>query len=210
MNSNFSKKKVIFRIVNETLKRLFPRIEIALKFSNQWELLVATILSAQTTDKKVNEITEKLFKKYKKINDYVKAKLSEFEQDIRGVNYHKTKARAILENSKIVKSQYNGKIPKTMNELLQLKNVARKTANIVLSVGYGIIEGIAVDTHVKRLSILLDLTENIDPIKIEQDLMKIVPKSEWRDFNLRLVEYGRKYCPAKQHNHQNCPLTKLK
>lgn len=202
-------KKEIAKIVNKKLKKLFPKIQTALKFKNPWELLVATILSAQTTDKKVNEITEKLFKKYKKISDYAKAKRTEFEKEIKEVNYYKTKAKAIIENAKIIKSQFNDKVPKTMNELLQLKNVARKTANIVLSVGFGVYEGIAVDTHVKRLSKLLGLTENTDPVKIEKDLMEIVPKSEWRDFNLRLVEYGRKYCPAKKHNHQDCPLTKF-
>ncbi len=206
MQASINNQKQIFKKINKTLKKLFPKIVPALRFSNQWELLVATILSAQTTDKKVNEITEKLFKKYKKLDDYVKAKLSEFEKDINGVNYYKTKAKAILENAKIIKTQYNGKVPKTMNELVRLKNVARKTANIVLSVGYDISEGIAVDTHVKRLSKLLGLTENTDPVKIEKDLMKIIPKSEWKNFNLRFVEYGRKYCPAKKHNHKKCPL----
>lgn len=206
MQASINNQKQIFKKINKILKKLFPKIVPALRFSNQWELLVATILSAQTTDKKVNEITEKLFKKYKKLDDYVKAKLSEFEKDINGVNYYKTKAKAILENAKIIKTQYNGKVPKTMNELVRLKNVARKTANIVLSVGYDISEGIAVDTHVKRLSKLLGLTENTDPVKIEKDLMKIIPKSEWKNFNLRFVEYGRKYCPAKKHNHKKCPL----
>ena len=206
---NLEKRKKIFKIVNQTLKKLYPNIKIALNFSNPWELLVAVILSAQTTDKKVNEITEKLFKKYKTIDDYANADLKKFENDIKGVNYYKNKAKFILENAKLIKEKFNGKVPKTMEELLQLKGVARKTANIVLSVAYGVFEGIAVDTHVKRLSKILGLTNESDPKKIEKDLMEIVPYGpDWRDFPLRLIQYGRDYCPAKKHDHQNCPLTK--
>jgi len=204
------KKKKLFEKINKELKRIYPKAKIALNFSNPWELLVAVILSAQTTDKKVNEITEKLFKKYKTIDDYAKANLKEFENDIKGVNYYKNKAKFILENAKIIKEKFGGKVPKTMEELLQLKGVARKTANIVLSVAYNIYEGIAVDTHVKRLTRLLGLTKETKPEKIEKDLMAIIPKGpEWRDFPLRLIQYGREYCPAKKHDHKNCPLTKI-
>jgi endonuclease-3 len=207
---NIEKKKKLFEKINKELKRIYPKAKIALNFSNPWELLVAVILSAQTTDKKVNEITEKLFKKYKTIDDYAKANLKEFENDIKGVNYYKNKARFILENAKIIKERFGGKVPKTMEELLQLKGVARKTANIVLSVAYNVYEGIAVDTHVKRLTRLLGLTKETKPEKIEKDLMAIIPKGpEWRDFPLRLIQYGREYCPAKRHNHKNCPLTKI-
>ena len=204
------KRKKLFQKINQELKKIYPQAKIALNFSNPWELLVAVILSAQTTDKKVNEITEKLFKKYRTIDDYTKAKLKEFEKDIRGVNYYKNKAKFILENAKIIKEKFNGEVPRKMEDLLQLKGVARKTANIVLSVGYGIFEGIAVDTHVKRLSKILGLTNETKPEKIEKDLMAIIPKGpDWRDFPLRLIQYGREYCPAKKHNHQNCPLTKI-
>ena len=207
---NLEKKKKLFEKINKELKKLYPQAKIALNFSNPWELLVAVILSAQTTDKKVNEITEKLFKKYKTIDDYTKANLKEFEQDIKGVNYYKNKAKFILENAKIIKEKFGGKVPKTMEEMLQLKGVARKTANIVLSVAYGIYEGIAVDTHVKRLTKLLGLTKETKPEKIEKDLIEIIPKGEeWKDFPLRLIQYGREYCPARKHNHKNCPLTKL-
>jgi endonuclease-3 len=207
---NIEKKKKLFEKINKELKRIYPKAKIALNFSNPWELLVAVILSAQTTDKKVNEITEKLFKKYKTIDDYAKTNLKEFENDIKGVNYYKNKARFILENAKIIKERFGGKVPKTMEELLQLKGVARKTANIVLSVAYNVYEGIAVDTHVKRLTRLLGLTKETKPEKIEKDLMAIIPKGpEWRDFPLRLIQYGREYCPAKRHNHKNCPLTKI-
>jgi len=203
-------RKKIFKLVNKELKKIYPQIKIALNFSNQWELLVATILSAQTTDKKVNEITEKLFKKYKTLDDYLKADLKEFEKDIKGVNYHKNKARFILEDAKIIKEKFNGKVPNKLEELLELKGVARKTANIVLSVGYNIYEGIPVDTHVRRLSQVLKLTDEKKPEKIEKDLMEIIPKGkEWIEFPLRLIQYGRDFCPAKKHNHEKCPLTKL-
>jgi len=202
-----NKRKKIFEIINAELKKLYPEAKIALNFSNPWELLVAVILSAQTTDKKVNEITDKLFKKYQTLEDYLKANLEEFQKDIRGVNYYKNKAKFILENAKMIKEKFNNEVPKTMEELLKLKGVARKTANIVLSVAYNIYEGIAVDTHVKRLSRLLGLTKETKPEKIEKDLMEIIPKGqEWRDFPLRLIQYGREFCPAKKHNHKNCPL----
>ena len=195
-----------FKIINKELKKLYPKIRIALNFSNVWELLVATILSAQTTDKKVNEITFKLFQKYRKIDDYAKAKLSEFEKDISGVNYYKTKAKAIIEDAKLLKEKFNSKVPKTMEELLTLRNVARKSANIILSIGYNINEGIAIDTHMIRLTNLYGLSKEKDPNKIELDLLKIVPENERKEFQLRMVQYGRDCCPAKKHDHKNCPL----
>jgi len=195
-----------FKIINKELKKLYPKIRIALNFSNVWELLVATILSAQTTDKKVNEITFKLFQKYRKIDDYAKAKLSEFEKDISGVNYYKTKAKAIIEDAKLLKEKFNSKVPKTMEELLTLRNIARKSANIILSIGYNINEGIAIDTHMIRLTNLYGLSKEKDPNKIELDLLNIVPENERKEFQLRMVQYGRDYCPAKKHDHKNCPL----
>jgi endonuclease-3 len=210
MEKEIQKRKKIFEKINKELKKIYPQIKTALYFSNPWELLVAVILSAQTTDKKVNEITKKLFKKYRTIDDYVRAQLKEFQNDIKGVNYYKNKAKFILENAKIIKEKFDGQVPKTMNELLQLNGVARKTANIVLSVAYNIYEGIAVDTHVKRLTKILGLTNETKPEKIEKDLMQIIPKGqEWRDFPLRLIQYGRDYCSAKRHDHQSCPLTKV-
>jgi endonuclease-3 len=210
MKEDIEKKKKLFQEINKELKKLYPKIKIALNFSNIWELLVAAILSAQTTDKKVNEITDKLFKKYKTLEDYVKADLKEFENNIRGVNYYKNKAKFILENAKIIKEKFNGKVPNNMQDLLTLKGVARKTANVILSVGFNIFEGIVVDTHVKRLSQILKLSNHKDPNKIEKDLMLIIPKGpDWRDFPLRLIQYGRDYCKAKRHNHNLCPLTKL-
>ena len=195
-----------FKIVNRELKRLYPKIKIALNYSNIWELLVATIMSAQTTDKKVNEITFKLFQKYRKIDDYAKAKLSEFEKDIYGVNFHKNKAKAIIENSKIVLKKFNGKVPKTMEELLTLKHIARKSANIVLSIGFDINVGLAIDTHMIRLLNLYGFVKEKDPVKIELAMLKIVPEKERKEFQLRMVQYGRDYCSARKHDHKKCPL----
>lgn len=203
--SLIKRKKRMLVIVSE-LKRIFPKTKTALKFSNPLELLIAVILSAQCTDKKVNEVTEKLFKKYRTLSDYVDAKQSEFEKDIRSTGFFRNKTKNILASAKLIKNNFSGKVPQTMEELLTLPGVARKTANVVLSSGFGITEGIAVDTHVKRLSRLHGLTNETDPNRIEQDLMQLLPKKQWPGFNHRLVDYGRQFCPAKKHDHENCPL----
>jgi len=207
-NLSLEDRKKIFFKINKILKKLYPQIKIALNFSNPWELLVSTILSAQATDKKVNEITLDLFKKYKTIKDYAKADLKEFERDISKINYYKTKAKNIIESAKIILEKFNGQVPQTMEEMLELKGVGRKTANVVLSNAFHKDYGIVVDTHVKRFALMYHLTNYSDPLKIEQDLMKIVPKKEWREFPLRLISYGRDYCPSRTHNHQNCPIEK--
>ncbi len=196
-------------IIVKELKKLFPRAKIILKYSNNWELLVAVILSAQCTDVMVNKVTEKLFQKYKTLDDYVKADIKTFEQDIRSTGFYHNKAKNILTTAKIVKEKFKSKIPHTMEEILTLPGVARKTANVVLGNAFGIVEGIAVDTHVRRLSKLYGLTNNDDPEKIEQDLMKILPRSDWFKFTYLMIEYGRKYCPAKKHDHANCSLVKV-
>ncbi|MBI3273782.1 MAG: endonuclease III [Candidatus Colwellbacteria bacterium] len=182
---------------------------MVLNYSNNWELLVAVILSAQCTDKKVNEVTVQLFKKYRTLDDYVNANIKEFEKDVRSTGFYHNKAKNILASAKIIKEKFGGKVPAAMSELLTLPGVARKTANVVLGNAYGIVEGIAVDTHVKRLSRILGLTSETNPDKIEKDLMEIIPKNEWFDFTYRLIDYGRKYCSAKPHDHANCPLTPL-
>lgn len=203
-----ARKKKAAQII-AALKKLFPSAQIALNYSNNWELLVAVVLSAQCTDKKVNEITTKLFKKYRKLEDYIKTRPKEFEQDIRSAGFYHNKARNILAAAKMVKEKYHGKIPKTMQEIMKLPGVARKSANVILGNAYGIVDGIAVDTHVRRLSKRFDLTSHDDPNKIEQDLMQILPKKEWFDFTYRIIDYGRKYCKAKPHNHAACPLAKF-
>ena len=202
------RKKLVSKIIRK-LKELLPDAKIALNYSNNWELLVAVILSAQCTDKMVNKVTEKLFRKYKSLEDYVKADANEFEKDIRSTGFFRNKAKNILATAKIIKGKFHGKVPDTMNDLLTLPGVARKTANVVLGNAYGIYEGIAVDTHVRRLAKLYGLTDQDDPDKIEQDLLKIVPKKDWFKFTYLMIDYGRKYCPARKHDHKNCPLVKI-
>ena len=191
------------------LKKLFPKTGMALHYSNHWELLVTVVLSAQCTDKKVNEVTEKLFKKYTTLDDYADADPKEFEKDIRPTGFFRNKTKNILAAAKMIRADFDGEIPQTMKELVRVPGVARKTANIVLGNAYGIVEGIAVDTHVIRLSRLLGLTDYADAVKIERDLMQILPKKEWFAFTYRLIDYGRKYCSARRHDHAACPLSAI-
>ncbi len=202
-------KKQRAKKIIAALKKLFPHAKIILNYSNNWELLVAVMLSAQCTDKMVNKVTEKLFKKYKTLNDYVNADPKEFEKDIHSAGFFRNKTKNILTTAKMVKDKFHGKVPNTMKELLTLKGVARKTANVVLGNAFGIFEGIAVDTHVRRLSKLYGLTNHNDPDKVEQDLMKIIPKKDWFTYTYVMIEYGRKYCRARKHDHGNCPLVKI-
>lgn len=209
MKELFEKRKNRAAKVVVVLKRLFPKARIVLNYSNHWELLVAVVLSAQCTDKKVNEVTAKLFKKYKTLDDYLKADRKEFEKDIRPTGFFRNKTKNILAAAKIVKEKFGGRIPRTMADILILPGVARKTANVVLGNAYGVVEGIAVDTHVRRLSQKLGLTDHEDPVKIEPDLMKLLPKSEWFNFTYRMIEYGRQICPARKHECHDHPLTKI-
>jgi len=206
--SNAVLKKRATRI-SRTLKKLFPEAAIALRHKNPWELLVAVILSAQCTDKKVNEVTQTLFKKYKTLSDYVHADPKEFAQDIRQTGFFNAKAKNILATATMVQNRFSGKVPKTMDELLTLRGVARKTANVVLANAYGVIDGIAVDTHVIRFSNKFGLTKHRDPKKIEQDLMKLFPRNEWNTITYGFIEYGRHICPARRHDCTQHPLTKL-
>lgn len=201
-----TKKQWVIRIISE-LKRLFPKAKIMLRFSSPWELLVAVILSAQCTDKMVNKVTKKLFTKYTTLDDYVNASPKEFERDIFSTGFYRAKTKHILATAQIIKNTYKGVLPQTMKEMIELPGVGRKTANVVLGNAFGVVEGIAVDTHVIRIARVLGLTKNRDPEKIERDLMKIVPRKEWLHFTYLLIEYGRKYCIAKKHDHVNCPLT---
>ncbi|MCJ7470905.1 endonuclease III [Candidatus Bathyarchaeota archaeon] len=183
--------------------------EIALTFKNPLELLISTILSAQCTDKRVNIVTKTLFKKYKTLEDYAKADIKELEQDIRSTGFYHNKARHIKKCCQMLIEKFGSQVPRTMEELLELPGVARKTANIVLSNGFGIVEGIAVDTHVRRLSERLGLTQNKNQHKIEQDLMKIVPKEMWMRFSDFLVFHGRRICMAKKPKCGECVLNKI-
>jgi endonuclease-3 len=183
--------------------------EIALTFKNPLELLISTILSAQCTDKRVNIVTKTLFKKYKTLEDYAKADIKELEQDIRSTGFYHNKARHIKKCCQMLIEKFGSQVPRTMEELLELPGVARKTANIVLSNVFGIVEGIAVDTHVRRLSERLGLTQNKNQDKIEQDLMKIVPKEMWMRFSDLLVFHGRRICMAKKPKCGECVLNKI-
>lgn len=194
-------KKVI-----ERLYKVYPHPKTALHFETPLQLLVATIMSAQTTDKLVNTLTPKLFERYKTAKDFANADLSELEQGIIPVNFYKNKAKNIKAAAKIIDEKYGGKVPDTMEELDALPGVARKTANVVLGNAYHKAEGIVVDTHVRRLTNKLGLTKSQDPVKIEEDLMKIVPKDKWIDFPHMLQLFGREYCPARPHQCDNCPL----
>lgn len=190
------------------LKKLFPNPKTILNYNSPFELLVAVILSARNTDKKVNEVTKKLFKKYKKIKNYADADLNELEKDLNKLGLFRQKAKFIKNTAKIIIDKHNGQIPKTMNELTELPGVGRKTANVVLGNVYKIYEGIAVDTHVTRLAKLFGLTLNTNPEKIEKNLMDILPKEEWFDFTNLMISYGRQYCPA-HCKHTDCSLRKF-
>ncbi|MDI6864794.1 MULTISPECIES: endonuclease III [Thermodesulfovibrio] len=202
------KKEKVLEIIKRLDKR-YPNVKTALNFNSALDLVVATILSAQTTDINVNKVTENLFKKYQTADDYANVSLTELENDIKSINFYKNKAKYIKNLAKKLIEEFNGHVPKTMNELVTLPGVGRKTANIVLWNVFGINEGIAVDTHVKRISKLLGLTENTDPDKIEQDLMEITPRKYWGKLSHLLIMLGREICKAKAPNHKICPLSDI-
>jgi endonuclease-3 len=191
------------------LKKEYPQAKIALNFNNPLEILVSTMLSAQCTDARVNLVTKTLFKKYRTVEDYAKANIKTFEQEIRSTGFYHNKAKSIIATAQKILKDFKGKIPDSMDKLMQLPGVARKTANIVLLNGFGKVGGIAVDTHVRRLSQRLGLSKNDDPNKIEQDLMKLLDRKEWGNFSYLLIEHGRKICIAKKPECLECMLQKL-
>jgi len=191
------------------LRRTYPDSRTALDYSNPLQILVATILSAQCTDKKVNEITPGLFRKYSTAADFAAADPQVLEEEIRPTGFFRNKTKSIIGASRRIVEAYGGRVPDSMQELLTLPGVARKTANIVLSSVFGRAEGIAVDTHVKRLAGRLGLSRKKDPDKIEQDLLKIVPREAWLDFNYLLVNHGRALCPARKPKCLECPVKRL-
>lgn len=198
-------KKTKAEEIAARLKQLYPDPKTPLNHSTPWELYVAVALSAQQTDIGVNKVTENLFKKYKTLSDYQKVPLEEFEQDLKSINFYKGKARAIKKAADIVALEYKGKMPQTMDELIKLPFIGRKTANVILQEAFGKTEGIVVDTHVKRLVNLFGLTDKQDAVKIELDLMELLPKEQWHHFSLALIYYGREYCTARC-KHTDCPL----
>jgi endonuclease III len=218
--------ETIITILNTT----YPKATIALQYQNPWELLVAVILSAQCTDVMVNKVTEKLFAKYTTLDDYVHADSHVFENDIRSTGFYHAKAKNILATAKIITDTYRGIVPNTMEEILTLPGVARKTANVVLGNAYGVVEGIAVDTHVHRLSQrlrlvdmtkiggkksmmferdgkpVIDYTKDADPNKIEKELMDVLPQTQWFHITYLLIEHGRHCCKAQNPHCSECPL----
>jgi endonuclease-3 len=197
-------KKII-----KLLKREYPAATCSLDYSNPLELLVATILSAQCTDERVNQLTPALFRKYPRCEDYLKVSQEELEQDIRPTGFYRNKARAIQGACRLIKEQHGGRVPEKMEELLLLPGVARKTANVVLGNAFGIASGVVVDTHVARLSQRLGLTKETQAEKIERDLVELVPRSEWILFPHLMIAHGRKICKARTPLCAECTLERL-
>lgn len=198
--------------VQEVLKALKARYPIAttqLEFKNPWQLLVATVLAAQCTDVRVNMVTPILFARWPGPQELADAAQTDLEEVIRSTGFYHNKAKNLLGAARLLRDKYDCCVPKTLDELIKLPGVARKTANVVLFGGYGINAGLAVDTHVKRISFRLGLTKNVDPVRIEQDLLKIFPQNEWGDLNHRMVWFGRDVCKARKPDCSNCELTRI-
>jgi endonuclease III len=188
------------------LEEAYPNANCELKHANAFQLLIATILSAQCTDVRVNQVTQELFKKYKSPQDFAVASPAELEKEIRPTGFFRNKTKSIMGASKGIIENFHGQVPRTMEEILTLPGVARKTANVVLGTAYGIASGVVVDTHVQRLSNRLDLTKNEDPKKIEQDLIAIIPQDRWIKFSHQLIWHGRRVCFARKPNCPQCNL----
>jgi endonuclease-3 len=196
-------------ILIKRLKKEFPNAKTALEFSNPLQLLISTMLSAQCTDVRVNLVTPSLFAKYRSVKDFAKADQSELETEIRSTGFYRMKAKHIINASRVIVEQFDGQVPKTMDDLISLPGVGRKTANCILGGAYGIQSGIVVDTHVIRLAKRLELSRNAAPEKIEQDLMKLVPKNEWYRFSNLLILHGRKTCKARNPLCDVCKLSDI-
>jgi endonuclease-3 len=191
------------------LKTEYPDARTELHWKNPLELLVATMLSAQTTDVQVNRVTQTLFAKYTEAEDYADAVPEELEEDIRATGFYRNKARSLRGMASVLVEEHGGEVPRTMRELVALPGVGRKTANVVLGNAFGVDEGIVVDTHVRRVSGRLGLTRNQDPVKIEQDLMQILPEEAWTVFSHLLILHGRKTCKARKPDCPNCTLNDI-
>lgn len=213
---NLKSLKTRAKKIIQLLKRAYPDAKCSLNHSNAFELLIATILSAQCTDERVNIVTADLFRKYRKPEDYLKVPESELQSDIRTTGFFRNKTRSIQGTAKVLVEQYSGRVPETIEELLELPGVARKTANVVLGNAFGVSSGVVVDTHVTRLSRRLALTQQRDPVKIENDLIAIVPGKDWVIFSHLLIAHGRKICRARNPLcaecvvEKNCPSSYLK
>lgn len=196
------------KIIN-ALKNTYPDAKCSLNFRNVHQLMVATILSAQCTDERVNIVTKDLFKKYSSVKTFAEADIRELEKDVHSTGFYKNKAKSIKNSARQLLQDYDGNIPKTLDELVKLAGVGRKTGSVILGVGYGLAEGIVVDTHVTRISNLLKLTNHKDAAKIEMDLMKILPKRDWIIFTHLLIDHGRAICIARRPDCPNCPINNL-
>ena len=203
---NAAERAARLQKILKLLDEMYPGVKVPLLHRNAWELLVATILSAQCTDKRVNEVTPELFRKYPTINDFANASQAELAQDIRSTGFFNNKSKSLIGAAQTILTSFNGKVPQTMAELLTIPGAARKTANVVLGGAYHVTEGVVVDTHVQRLSQRLDLTKNNDPVKIEQDLMKLIPKDRWFTFPLQLIYHGRALCIARKPKCAECKI----
>jgi endonuclease-3 len=195
--------------VNEILRRLdemYPNVTCALVHGSPWELLVATILSAQSTDKMVNQVTPGLFRKYPTIQDFAALRPEVLARDIHSTGFFNNKAKSVVGAAKKILADFGGEVPRTMDEMLTIPGAARKTANVVLGTAYGIASGIVVDTHVQRISQRLDLTKNTDPVKIERDLVKIIPEGKWILFSHQIIHHGRALCYARKPRCAECKL----
>jgi endonuclease-3 len=198
----------VHAIISE-LRRLYPDAKCSLNYSNPLELLVATQLSAQCTDERVNIVTQQLFKKYRTVEDYATAKQEELEQDIHSIGFYRNKARNIRTACQRIITEYGGEVPRTMAGLVSLAGVARKTANVVLGNAFGIVEGFVVDTHIGRLSRRFGWTSNEDPVKVEKELMQIIPQQDWLDLSHLLIFHGRAVCYARNPQCERCTLVPL-
>jgi endonuclease III len=196
------------QIIRE-LRKTYPQATCALNHSNPFELLIATILSAQCTDERVNIVTSSLFRKYRRPEDYAEVELTELEKDINSVTFFRNKAKSIREAARLLVEKHAGGVPQTLEELVKLPGVGRKTANVVLGTAFGIPTGVVVDTHVSRLSQRLGITKNKTPEKIEVDLMELLPRKEWIDFSHRLIWHGRRVCNARKPACESCSLAAL-
>ena len=197
------------KAILKLLDAMYPNVTCALHHSNAWELLVATILSAQCTDKRVNEVTPGLFRKYPTIRDFAAASQEEMAQEIRSTGFFNNKARSVIGAARRITTEFHGEVPRTIEELLTVPGAARKTANVVLGTAFGVAAGVVVDTHVQRVSKRLDLTKNTEPVKIEKDLMKAIPESRWILFSHQVIHHGRALCIARKPKCAECALDPL-
>lgn len=208
MKGHEVRKKRAQKIVSY-LKRTYPKPKTELNYQTPFQLVAAVMLSAQTTDKQVNKVTEVLWKKYKSVKDFANAKYEVFDKEIASVSFHRNKARHIIETAKILMSEHKGRVPATEHELVQLPGIGYKTAHVILGELYDVWEGIPTDTHVKRFAHRFDLSKHTDLTKISKDLERLIPKKDWKYVNNGLVLYGRYVCKARPHVCTEHPLTKL-